>query len=257
MPRGEVKKGSVTWTARPHPLSEKAKKKLLSRLGFDLDTMAEEDEQRAINAMNRVAVCLGRHPGEKIARKTLLRLGTTEPALLLVKQDAQRFKENLRVLPARIQAQLANHRAGLVNLDDSLTGLIEAVESIEAILEKQEEKEPKHRQGTLAERRLILELREVFVDFYQGQASERKQTGAVILLSENEEDELEFIQIALEDAQFPASRKKILSMLKEPDMAVLSERRKKICDKSDKTLDRITEYGWPDSVIDLPDSEDT
>ena len=230
MPRGKVKQVSVTWTARPHPLSDKAKKKLLSRLGFDLDTMDEEDEKGAIKAIKRVAVCLGRHPGEKIARKTLLPLGTPEPALLLVKQDTQSFKENLRVLPARIQAQLTNHGADLVNLDDRLTGLIEAAESIEASLEKQEEKGPKHRQGTLAERRLVLDLREIFADCYQGQVSERKQTGAKILLSENEEDELEFIQIALEDAQIPVSRKKILSMLKEPDMAVLSERRKKICD---------------------------
>jgi len=167
MPRGDVKTGSVTWTARPHPLSDKAKKKLLSRLGFDLDTMDEEDKKGAIKAMKRVAVCLGRHPGEKIARKTLLPLGTPEPALLLVKQDAQSLTENVRALPAWIQAQLANYRADLVNLDNSLTCFIEAVERVEARQEKQEEQGPKHRQGTLAERRLILDLREVFASYCQ------------------------------------------------------------------------------------------
>ncbi len=225
MPRPKPKRGASAWRSRPHILSDTAKEELVNLLGFDCKLSNAPDQ--AVKALRKIEKWLGFYPGAVVALKNAPTAADYRETLMPIGKSARALDSDLRDMHSWIRNSLAACKVDVEKLEIALNALVNATESI---LKEKANVDSRGRPQQEALKKVIGELRKIFVLYYCGNArTDQQKTGSIKLLSERENDEVEFIKIALEDASIQYLDD-IRRYFDEPEVA-LPEERDRVMDK--------------------------
>lgn len=229
MPTPPPRTGSASWTAQHHRLSEGTRQELISLLG--LDPSAEpKDIEIANHALAEVEKWLGSYPGAESTLKGAPKASDFVRSLSSIEIDTLKLLRNLKDSHQWIRDELIRTPIDLDKLYVELEKLLDASRSIKG---KYEGIEIRGAPKKEALRHVILELREVFGRFYQGPNLRRREIGFLQPLTEYESEEKDFIKFSIDDANnIPyGDDDDLRRLLREPNLAVKSDRRKSIYDE--------------------------
>ena len=233
MPRPPPRTGPATWKAEHHRLSDDAREKLINALGFD-PTVNPDEMETADQALAEVEKSLGFYSGADTALKNPPKASDFVRSLSSIENDTLKLKDHLSDAHQWLRSEITEFGANLNLLDQELEKLLNASLSIKDKYEGIESRGPPTKEAL---RQVMLYLREVFAEFYQGSNLARRKIGYVRPLSEAESEEMDFIRISLDDVPIPYGEDEDLRrLLNELNVTVKSRRREEIY--SEKNVER-------------------
>lgn len=242
MSRIKPKSGTAAWSAGPLELSADARVEIASLLGFDAPPGAEDQIPELSKALEDVETILGFYAGAVDSLGNAPRPAHIQLASQQVADSSNRLLEDLKSLHSWIRDSL-NQKLGSQDLDFDLDDMENQLSHLEssakAVASEQGDSESRGRptSESAALREVVRRLRKVFYRSVAGRNSSRREQGAVNWLSEPEQDEVEFICMALDDVQIPHPRN-LRKVIQHPECALPHERRKLIERLSDKVSSR-------------------
>jgi hypothetical protein len=222
MPRPKPKKGSPTWYSRGHPLSENAKTELLERLG--LDSKIPDDANKGAKALRVVEYWLGFYPGGVDALDNAPRSADYRQTLTPIRKRAYKLCNDLCELNQWMCEAVEIRDVDVNALKLSLIALVDAIGKA---VSEMGNTESRGRPKDQALRQVVGELRRIFMRYHRGANLQRSIKGAVTPLSERENEEVEFVEIALDEANIDHPQN-LRSLFDEPGAALPHERNKVI-----------------------------
>jgi len=194
MPRPERKRGSPTFVSYGYPLNEDAKREILERLGLseshDQATFAILDTETWLGLYPKAVEAIDHAPRAADYKPTYSRLNRQTIALYKTLTDLNGWESDALELQG---VKLDDLNLALAGLLDAITREIKTFDGIES--------RGQPMKGALCN--VVTGLRSVFATYYQGGEDDRTCTGSAENLSEKENDELEFIELALSAASIP------------------------------------------------------
>jgi hypothetical protein len=211
--------GTASFYAGDHRLSTPARSNLIGLLGLGLSY--DSNDQRHIDALQDVEKWLGFYAPAKEAFSNLPNPADYKRALRALNADGLISREDVHKFHQRILDTIEKCRKDPRNATKNKKQMNVA---IRATLGVEAEVEARGRPRNEVERKLILELRKIFAKHYVGKRSERTQlTGAAEELSASEVAEVQFVEVAFEDAGIPAIEN-VRRLFMEPEGSLPPER---------------------------------
>ena len=237
MPRPPPRTGPTNWNARHHRLSDDARESLIAALSLDL--LNTEDELfKANQALDKVAKCLSSYNGAEKILKNAPKPSDFVRSMSKIERDTARLLSNLNDSHQWILDELVRTHNDIEKLTLELNRLQDASLCIK---EKYEGIESRGAPKQKALRHVILCLREICHQYYQGPKTSRREIGYIEPLSEYENEEREFIKFALDDTKIPYTKKDLDRILAEPSMTVQSGMQDRIDLETDARWERDIE----------------
>lgn len=194
MPRPKRKTGSPVFDVTPHRLGKEARRELENLLSPD---PLIQDKARVASAMHEIEARLGDFPKLVKGMDEEPRATDYRQSLIPIRKQAESLIDKLCGLNFWEINALRDAKYG-----DPVAALCELVNASNDVL-KSIGGESRGRRKNAALKLIIVELRSIFAQNYQGGERGRRQDGAAESLSQKEYDEIEFIKTALDDADIP------------------------------------------------------
>jgi len=237
MPRPKRKSGNTKFSAKAHRLSDHARKDLIGALSLDL--LNTEDELfKANQALEQVAKCLSSYGGADKVLRNAPKPSDFVRSMSMIERDTAKLLSNINDAHQWVLDELVRTNTDLEKLKlelEKLQGASLCIKDKYAGIESRGA--PKQE----ALRHVILVLREIFDQYYQGPITSRREIGYIEPLSEYENEERDFIKFALDDAKIPCTKKDLNRILAEPSMTVQSGMHDRIDLETDAKWERDIE----------------
>lgn len=220
MPRSKRKTGSPVFDVTPHQLSKETRRELENLLTSDPLT---QDRAHVAKAMHEIEVRLGSYPGLVKAMDEEPRAADYKQSLKPIRDQAFSLIQKLCALNYWEINALRDARYG-----DPVTALCDLVNASDDAL-RRTSGESRGRRKNAALKLIIVELRSIFAHNYQGGERRRRRNGTAESLSQKENDEIDFIKTALNDAAIPhpANLRRIFDDTIKPESVTVIRRKLK------------------------------
>ena len=243
MPTPPPRTGSATWTAQHHHLGTDARQELISFLGLD-STAEPKHIEIANRAMAEVEKWLGSYSGADIAHKNAPKPSDFVRSLSSIEKDTSKLMRNLKQSHQWILDEFSRSRYDLQRLRKELNELLNISGTIKEKYDGVESRGPPKK---VALRQVILELREIFAEFFLDPKQCRRQIGFIQPRSAPENAEREFIKFALDDTDIPYTKEDLNRILDEPSMTVQRDMPALIDDESESRWITYVEINEPEN----------